>query len=146
MSASDIVRTFIQAWENQDFDTLNDYLADDFQLVGVTPHPLDKRWLIADTKARWAAFPDWKFNLRIVEEQGNTVKAVSRVKATHTGTLIPPIPGMPPVPATGKTITQPEEYTTLTLRGNKIVEWRVDPNPDGGYPGILKQLGVDMPT
>jgi len=145
MSAADIVRKFITAWETQDFDTLEACLADDFAVVGPTPHPLDKRWTIADTKARWAAFPDWSFNARIVEEQGNTVKIVTRVTATHTGTLIPPIPGIPPIPPTGKTIRQPEEMTTLTLRGNKIVEWRIDPSPDGGYPGILRQLGVSMP-
>jgi ketosteroid isomerase-like protein len=145
MSAADIVRQFIAAWEKQDFATMNDLLAPDFQAVGAVPHPLDKRWLIADTKARWAAFPDWKFNARVVEEQGNIVTIITNVVATHTGTLIAPVPGMLPIPPTGKVIRQPEEKTILTIRNNQIVEWKIESVPGGGYPGILKQLGVEMP-
>jgi len=129
-------------------EKLENYLNTDetyFVVVGAAPHPLDKRWVIADTKARWVAFPDWKFNLRIVEEQGNIVKAVTHVTATHKGTLVAPFPGLPPIPPTGKRFTQPEETTIITLRGNQLIEWKVVPVPDGGYPGILKQLGIEIP-
>jgi ketosteroid isomerase-like protein len=145
MGAADIIQRYIAAWETQDFDVMDECLADDFQVVGPAPQPLGKRWVVADTKARWAAFPDWKFNMRLVEERGNVVEMVSRVTATHTGTLVAPIPGMPPIPPTGKAIVQPEEKTIFTLRGDKIVEMRVESVPGGGYPGILKQMGVEMP-
>jgi predicted ester cyclase len=145
MQATAVVQSYLAAWESQDFDTMNKLLADNFQVVGAVPHPLDKRWVIADTKARWAAFPDWKFNAQIVREQGDIVTIITHVTATHTGTLIPPIPGMLPIPPTGKTIRQPQETTILTIRNNQLVEWKIEPVPGGGYPGILKQLGVAMP-
>lgn len=54
--------------------------------------------------------------------------------------------GMPTVPATGKAIKLPVEHAECTVEGGKIVKLHVgDVSPDGGVPGILKQLGVQMP-
>lgn len=145
MTPREIAEEFIRSWEHQDFMVLEKLVTDDFQLTGATPHPLNKRWLIADTKARWAAFPDWKFNARIVEETGDSVKLITNITATHTGTLIAPFPDIPPIPPTGIVIRQPEEQTILRVRNNQVVEWKVVPLPNGGYPGILKQLGVEIP-
>lgn len=145
VNAADIVRAFMTAWETQDWDTMSDYMDETFSLIGPTPEPLGKRWVIADSKARWAAFPDWKFNFQIVKEEGNMVTVRTRITATHTGTLISPFPGMAPIPPTGKKISLPEEDAVLTVRGNKIVEYNVEHLPHGGYRGILQQIGVEVP-
>ncbi len=148
MDPKEVVLAFMAAWEEPDFDAMQTYLADDFKLTGVSPQPLDKRWMIADTKARWSAFPDWTYNFRVVGMQGNVVQGVSRVSGTHTGTLIPPVPGMPPIPPTGKRVSLPEETCFVTVRNTQIVEYRVEKNANyegSGYTLILKQLGVEIP-
>ncbi len=144
-AAADIVQAFMVAWETQDWDTMDSYMADEFLLIGPAPQPLNKRWVIADSKARWAAFPDWKFNVRIVSETGNIVTITTRNTGTHTGMLIPPIPGMAPIAPTGKRFALPEEPAIITLKDGKIVEYKVEPVPGGGYPGILSQIGAEMP-
>lgn len=146
MSLRDIAQNFMVAWETQDWDTMSALMADDFIFVGATPQPLDKRRIIADTKARWAAFPDWKYNFHILEEQGDTVKLTLRNTGTHTGTLIAPVPGMPPVPPTGRAVSLPTETGFMTIRGNKIVQLRMETGPDGGFLGIMRQLGVNVPS
>lgn len=145
MSAAETVRKFLEAWEAWDWDAINDYLAHDFHVVGPTPDPINRRWAIADTKARSVAFPDWKFNFRITREEGNVVEGYTQVTGTHTGTLIPAVPGVAPVPPTGKAIKQPPEPTRFTVRGSQIVEMYVETVPGGGYIGILTQLGITPP-
>lgn len=146
MLPADIVRTFFQAWETQDWETMNEHLDSNFALVGPAPQPLDKRWIVADSKARWAAFPDWKFNFELVKVEGNIVTGKTRITATHLGTLVPPIPGMAPIPPTGRKIVLPDEGAVITLRGDKIILYEVEMLPNGGYRGILQQIGVTMPV
>jgi hypothetical protein len=54
--------------------------------------------------------------------------------------------GLPKIPATGKTIRLPEEQARCTVEKGKIIRVEIEANPEGGVPGILKQLGVEMPV
>jgi len=93
-----------------------------------------------------AAFPDWSFNMQDVKEEGNKATTTHHITGTHTGDLDLSPMGMPTIPATGKAISLPVEHAEVTVEGGKIVKMHVaDVSPDGGVPGILKQIGVEMP-
>jgi len=71
------------------------------------------------------------------------VIAKSHITATHTGVLA--LPGLPPIPATGKKVALPEEVQTYTVKNGKMASLTTDGNPQAGIPGMLAQLGVPLP-
>jgi predicted ester cyclase len=145
MSAADTVKKFMRAGETGDWQTFADCMADDYVF---TVHTIrqGKREMLSSQKAMWAAFPDLSFNLHITAEQGNVVKATFRITGTHTGTLIPPVPGsFLSINPTGKKVSLPENTVEYIVRGDTIAEQHVTEHPNSGWKGILKQLGVDDP-
>lgn len=143
MSNTDIVKSGLRAWEEADGQTLNSLVAEDFVLSGPTPQPLGKVDFIGMMHALHAAMPDFAFNISSFEEDGDTVIARSHITGTHTGTLS--LPGLPPIPATGKKVSLPEEVQTYTLKDGKLHKLTTDARPDAGIPGMLAQLGVALP-
>jgi predicted ester cyclase len=144
MSNIDIVKTGLSAWEAGDAETLVPLVADDFVLTGPVPQPLGKQDFVGLMHALHTAMPDFAFNISSFEEDGDTVVARSHITGTHTGTLT--LPGMPPLPPTGKKVSLPEEVQTYTLKDGKLHALSTDGRPDAGIPGMLAQLGVSAPS
>jgi hypothetical protein len=142
---SELVVRYMRAGEQGDWETFAGALAEDF-VFNAPPVTLNKRELLSTQKALWGAFPDLNFNLRITEVVGNIVKATYRLTGTHTGTLIPPVPGsFIAVAATRKKVALVESWVHYTLQNDTIIRQEVEPNPESGWPGVLKQLGVKNP-
>ncbi|MGZ3617806.1 MAG: ester cyclase [Ktedonobacteraceae bacterium] len=140
MSNTEIVKTGLQAWESNDIQTMTELVADDFVLRGPTPEPLGKPEFIGLMQILHAGTPDFAFNVSSYEEHDDTVVAKAHITATHTGVLA--FPGMPPIPATGKKVSLPEEVQTYTLKNGKLASLTTDGKPDAGIPGMLAQLGI----
>jgi hypothetical protein len=119
MNNTEIVKTGMKAWESSDVPTMTELVADDFVLSGPTPQPLGK------------------------QEHGDSVIAKAHITCTHTGVLA--LPGMPPIPATGKKVALPEEVQTYTVKNGKLTSLSTDARPDAGIPGMLAQLGFPIP-
>ena len=143
MSNIDILKKGLKAWEEDDEATLSSLVTDDFQMRGPVPQPIGKQEFVGLMHVMHAAMPDFAFNITSFAEDGDTVVARSHITATHTGTLA--LPGMPPVPATGKKVSLPEEVQTYTMRNGKLCLLTTDARPDAGIPGMLAQLGVLLP-
>lgn len=143
MSNLDLARKALQASEAGDLGTLGGMVTDDFQFLGVTPMPLGKQEFIGFIQSMTTAFPDFKFNETSASESGDTATIKHKISGTHTGTFN--VPGMPAIPATGKKFVLPEETSVFTFAGGKATKYTAHPAPDGGLPGMLKQLGVEMP-
>ncbi len=141
--SADIVKKGLRAWEAKDAATFSSLLADDFVLVGPVPQPLGKAEFIGFMHAITTALPDFKFNDGAVEEHGGRYVVKTRISGTHTGTLA--LPGMPAIPATGKKVQLPEETQTMTIANGKVSKIEVNNVPGGGVPGLLAQLGVQVP-
>ena len=143
MNNSEIVKTGMKAWESSDVQTMTELVADDFVLSGPTPQPLGKQEFIGLMQVLHVGMPDFAFNVSSYEEHGNAVIARSHITATHTGVLA--LPGMPPIPATGKKVALPEEVQTYTVKNGKLASLSTDARPDAGIPGMLAQLGFPIP-
>jgi hypothetical protein len=92
-----------------------------------------------------AGFPEWKINPMNFKEEGDQVKFAVQITGTHTQPLSLPMPGMPPIPPTGKEIRNPREPITATVRNGKVTRLEATVVPNGGVMGVLNQLGVQMP-
>ena len=145
MGAIDTVKAALAAVEQGDFKKVEEFTADDLAFVGPTPQPLGKREFLATQMALHTAFPDWRFNATDFSEAGDVVTANVQITGTHTGELSLPMPGFPKVPPSGKRISLPAQKTSWTIKNGKMSRLEAAPSPTGGVPGILAQLGVNMP-
>jgi predicted ester cyclase len=143
MSSIDLVRTGLEAWERGDTTTLASQLTDDFVLSGPLPQPIGRDQFLAVYRALHTAIPDWQFHARDFREEGHQVHVTVEVTGTHTGPLAV-IPGVPPVPPTGKPIHLPAEHLTFTLRGEQVSAETLDSQPGGGVAGIYAQVGAPL--
>ena len=144
MSNTDIVKAGLKAWESDDAQTMTTLLADDFNLSGPVPQPVGKQEFIGLMHVIHTAMPDFAFNISSFEEDGDMVIAKSHVTGTHTGVLA--LPGLPPIPPTGKKVRLPEEVQTYILKHGKLYVLYTDARPDAGIPGLLAQIGVEVPV
>lgn len=145
MSTREFAESFAEAFNAGDYDTVASYLADDFQLSGPVPEPIDGQQWIGMSKTLKAAFPDINYNLRVVGVEGNVVSTLTQLSGTHTGDLDLSAMGMGVIPATGKSFSNPEERGETTVNGNKIVSMHITPTEGAGLMGILAQIGVKPP-
>lgn len=146
MTKTEKIRAFSAALEGRDFEKAASFLADEFVFTGPVPQPIGKHEFIAIQNAFESAFEDWSFNSHDEVEQGDKVIAAVQITGTHTRDLVLPMPGMPTIPATNKKISLPEEHLEFTFIGEKIVSLSSDNVPGGGVPGVLQQIGVQLPA
>jgi predicted ester cyclase len=139
MGNIDVANALTDALNGQQWDKLASLLTDDFVFSGATPQSLDRQGFIA-AQQQWAVgAPDWHVTQENVVEEGNTVRATSRISGTQTNTLS--LPMMPAIPATGKHFSA-TMAATVTVRSDKVASLSVVPDA----PGILEQLGVQPPA
>jgi predicted ester cyclase len=144
MSAIDTVQAAIPALESGDPLTIASLLTEDFTFSGPVPQPLGKAEFLRLAQTLKAAIPDWAFHASDFQAAGDQVQFTVQITGTHTGTLAA-IPGVPPVPPTGKSIQLPAERQRVTVRGQQISRYDVEPTPGGGVPGIYAQVGAPLP-
>ncbi len=144
MSGIDIVKAMLAATEAGDFQKAGGMITDDMVFAGPVPEPVGKREFIGMQTAMQAGIPDWKFGASDFKENGNQVTAVMHVSGTQTGELKLPLPGMAPVPATGKHFALPAEPATFTIKDGKVARLETASVPGAGVMGVLAQLGVPV--
>lgn len=145
MTKTETIKAFSAALEARDFEKAASYLSDDFVFSGPLPQPIGKQEFIAVQKAFGDAFEDWSFNSHDEVEQGDKAIAAVQITGTHTSDLVLPMPGIPPIPATYKKVSLPEEHLEFTFKGDKIASLTSDNVPGGGVPGALQQIGIQLP-
>lgn len=143
MSNSDLLKQGLDAFSRGDTATLSSLLTDDYTFSGPTPQPLDKAAFLGLHRALIAAVPDWTFTATDIREDGDKVYANLAISGTHTGTLAA-IPGVPPVPATGKSISLPADPAVFTYRGNQCCQQVVTVSSGGGVAGLYAQVGAPL--
>ena len=143
MSVEQVARDFVSHMD--DAERMKSMVtADAMASGGVLPQPIPISEAMKIMDGLTAAFPDLKFDVQQVTVNGDqaTVKAVWSGK--NTGSLTLPMPGMPPIPATGKKVSVKDTYI-VTIQGDKVSHMQVESPADGGIPAALAQLGVKMP-
>ena len=135
---------FFRDIEKKDWSALIHMLTDDFLFYGPMPDPIDRETWLEFEQAIRKAFPDWHYNIRMVEERGLEVHVKVQITGTHKKALSLPKLGIPDVPPTGNAIKLPVEHSILQYREDgKVKALRVEKAFHGGLPGLLEQLGVE---
>jgi predicted ester cyclase len=133
---------FVEAFNQMDIDTMAAHLADTLAFHGPAPKPLSKDQFVGMMRMLHTAFPDIKMNIELVSSDGDEASIMSTMQGTHTGTLDMTAFGAGPITATGKAFKLPPGAFNYTWKDGKIVTIQAQPNPGGGLPGIMQQLGL----
>lgn len=145
MNAIEMIKSGLAGMEMGQPGKLADILSEDMLFAGPVPVPIVKREYVALQTALVAAMPDWKFNLTDLKQDGEQVTFTIQITGTQTRELDLPMLGLPKLPATGKHVSMPKEPVTITLKDGKVSRIEATSVPGGGVPGVLAQLGVQMP-
>ncbi len=145
MSAEQVVRTLIDAFNAHDLEKAFSYLADDFTVSGFGPEPRGRKAAVAQMRHQIGAIPDWKFTIEDLSVNGNEVTVEVTITGTHTQPLAVGLPGTGTIPATGRRFSFPDKLTYI-VQGDKISSLRIESPVNGGPMEMLRQLGVQMPV
>jgi hypothetical protein len=110
---------------------------DDFVCVRSDGMELSLEQLLPVMNALVSAGPDFAFNVKNLQEQGDTVTGEAHVTATMTRDLSHPLFG--DHAATGKKATLPPERFELSFRGGKVASMKVDTDLPAGPPEVVRQ-------
>ena len=145
MNTQELAQAFAQAINAGDWDTVASYLADDFQFSGPVPQPVGAAEWIGLNRTLQAGMPDMCITLRIISIDGDVVHSVDQLTGTHTSDLdLTPL-GIGVIPATGRSVSLPQERGVARIRGGKVVSIELDTPADSGIVGLLAQLGIEPP-
>lgn len=133
---------YVEGLRSRDVEKVAGAVGDDLRFVGAS-RTLTKPEFLAMLRALYAGFPDWSYSAGTTERMGESIAIPWRQGGTHTGTFA--LPGLAPIPPTGRTVSIPEQRFHYRVEGDLIVEIRPDPVPGGAPWGILEQIGVASP-
>jgi|SRR5579872_5401711 len=137
-----VVWTYMEGLKKHDVAGIAETVSDDLAFVTQTK-TLSKEQFLQMLQALYAGFPDWHYDNDAPELRDETIAVKWRQGGTHTGTFA--LPGIEPVPATGKKVQIPAHYFFYEVSGGTIVEIRPEAVRGGAPGGILEQIGVTSP-
>jgi len=111
---------------------------------GILPGSLPAREAFKLINGLTAGIPDLRFDIQHVTVNGNQATVDAVWSGTQNGPLTLPMPGMMPIPATGKHVSVKDRFV-VTVQGDKVSHMTVDSPADGGIPGALAQVGAKLP-
>lgn len=145
MDSKETVQALMDSVQKGRFDTARTFLSDDFQISGFSPKPLNsKKWLsmIANLKMACA---DLNYHFQVDSTEGNVVHTTSQLSGTNSGAFDFTDINMGVISATNKKFSIAMEKTQITVKGDKVTSWTVEPTEGTGLKAILGQLGVKLP-
>ena len=146
MDAKTTVQTLLDSVQKADFEQARSLLSDDFQFIGSVPEPINRDTWLRMSRSLKKAFPDLDYRFHVEGADGNIVRIWAKLKGTHTNELDASVVNMGVIPATKKSVFNPNERGKVTVKGGKVTSWIVESIAGGGLMGILGQLGVKSPS
>jgi hypothetical protein len=135
----------VEAW---DMPAVAKLLADDFTYTG-TGRPMNQEKFLAVQSAICEALPDLKFNTSKMRQDGEaahcTVWATVRITGTHLNDLDLSVIGIPMIPATGIFCQLAPEQIEYSIENGLIVRINAPHSIGSGIPGLMGQIGVEVP-
>ena len=145
MDSRETAQALMDSVQRGRFDTARTFLSDDFRISGFSPKPLNsKKWLnmIANLKMACA---DLNYHFQVDGTDGNVVHTTSQLSGTNSGAFDFTDIDMGVISATNKKFSIAKERTKITVKGDKVTSWTVEPTEGAGLTAILGQLGVKLP-
>jgi hypothetical protein len=140
------VQALMDSVQKGDFEKAKSLLSADFQFSGAVPEPISGEAWMGMSKSLKKAFPNLEYNFQVQGVDGDTAKISAKLKGTHSGDLDLTSMHMGVIPATNKSFAATEEHGKVTVKGDKITSWALQPTAGAGLMAILGQLGIKPPS
>jgi hypothetical protein len=146
MGHIEIVKAYFKALDSSDMAQVDQYLAENYQLLDFTPKPMDKAAMVDMVGLLKAALPNLKHSLSNARVENDVVKITVQLSGTNSGNLDLRKMGIGIVPRSQKFIIFPNGNYEFTVKDEKItIERDVSPiSPNRRFSGMLKALGVNI--
>jgi hypothetical protein len=143
MSAVNLVQNLMSGLEAGNYDQVSAIFSDDFRLNLKTPFQVGRMEILGFLGVFKNALPDLAFNFSNAREEEGKVKGTVQPSGTHSKDVI--LPGMPPIPATGKVINLPPFAVEFTIKDNQVSEMKIDEVQGGSFATLMQKLGLNFP-
>jgi predicted ester cyclase len=140
MNPEQLIRESLAAFNARDETKAYSSFADDLVVNNFMPQPIGLEEFKALNAANLAAFPDWHFDIKQIQTQGDRTTVNVQVSGTQNGPIN--LPGMPPIPASGKKVSVPDKFICTIGADGKLHQMDFDSPPGGGFAGVMQQLGI----
>ncbi len=138
-----VLLTYVEGLRTHDIQKIAGTLAEDLKFISAT-RILDKQQALKMLTALYTGFPDWNYAYDVIEDRGQGNYAIKwHQGGTHTDVWA--MPGMDPIPSSGRKVTIPPHYFYYRVSGDKLTIIFPEPIPGGAPRGILEQIGVKVP-
>ena len=134
MGPKEIFQNYTAALDRGDLVAMTALIHDDFRLEGAGLDGIGRSEFLAAMKAQIEAFPDYSEDPSDMSEDGDVVHFVAHVRGTQHGTLA--LPGMKPIPPTGRQIKLPPEPAWIKVSGGRLLVYHVEAVPGGDLQAI----------
>lgn len=143
MSIPQALLDYIAGLASHDVAKVGSTVTDDLAFVSAG-RTLSKPQFLSMLTALYTGFPDWNYAYDEIEDRGHGDYAIKwRQGGTHLGVFA--MPGLDPIPPTGRSVRIPEHYFFYKIGGGLLTEIRPEVVPGGAPRGILQQIGVELP-
>jgi ketosteroid isomerase-like protein len=142
MTSQETVQALMDSVQRGDFDKAETLLSDDFRYQGFFRKPIRRKaWLRMSANLKMA-FAGLNYHFQVDSANGNVVNSTAQMSGKNRGALDLTDQRMGVISATNKDFSTARENHTITVKGNKVSSWVVQPTEDAGLMAILGQLGV----
>jgi predicted ester cyclase len=142
MNKREIVQALLDSVQKGNFESARAMLSDDFIFSGPVPEPINaEAWLGMSANMK-TAFPDLDYRFKVIGTDGDVVRSTTQLSGTHSGSFDLTNMNMGVIAATNKAFSAKMAKTRVTVKGDKITAWAVEPAEGAGLKAILGQLGV----
>ena len=146
MDSKAIVQTVMDSIQKGDYSKARSYLSNDFQFSGPVPDPMNGDAWIGMLTTLKNASPNIQYHFQVESMNGDTATIGSKLEGTQSAPLDLTGVKMGVIPATNKSWSAAQEHGKVTVKGDKITSWAIQPTEGAGLMAILGQLGIKPPS
>ena len=140
------VQALMDAVQKGDFVKAQSTLSNDFQFSGPVPDPMNGDAWIGMLTTLKNASPNIQYHFQVESMNGDTATIGSKLEGTQSAPLDLTGVKMGVIPATNKSWSAAQEHGKVTVKGDKITSWAIQPTEGAGLMAILGQLGIKPPS
>ncbi len=146
MGARETVQALLDSIQNADFAKARTLLSKDFRFSGSTPEAISADAWLAMSKELKIAFPNLDYHFHLENMYADTVRISTQLRGTQSGTLDLTAMNMGKHRGSKRSFVSAREDGKVTVQGDQVTSWVVQPAKGAGIKAILGQLGIKPPA
>jgi hypothetical protein len=146
MNPKATIQALMDSIQKGDFAKAKTLLSKDFQFSGSVPEPVSGDTWLEMSRSMKEAFPNLDYHFHFENMYANTAQISTQLRGTQTGTLNLTDRNMGKRRGSKRSFVSAREDGKVTVEGDQVTSWIVQPAAGAGMKAILGQLGIKPAT